>query len=158
MSQTIVHDSFTIERTLSASPARVFEAFSRSEVKAKWFGGPQWTVKERTMDFRVGGREHQLGVHESSVTSAFDAFYLDIVPNERIVYAYEMTVNGRKISTSLATIAFTASGDETRLVITEQGAYYDDAEVNKWSPRGQNASRREGTNIIIDQLVALFAS
>jgi len=47
----------------------------------------------------------------------FDAHYLDIVPHERVVYAYEMTVHGRKISASLATIQFFPEGDRTRLVV-----------------------------------------
>ena len=41
MTKKIVHDSFVIERTLSASPERVFEALSKPEIKAKWFAGPK---------------------------------------------------------------------------------------------------------------------
>jgi uncharacterized protein YndB with AHSA1/START domain len=125
----ITHDTFTIERTLDASPERVYEALSKPEIKAKWFVGPKaWKQNERALDFRVGGAERVSGTHEGGMTSIFDARYLDIVPNERVVYVYEMTVNGKKISTSLATFEIERAGAKTRLVLTEQGAYFDGGE------------------------------
>jgi len=148
---TITHDTFTIERTLDATPERVFEALSRPEIKARWFVGPkEWKQNgERRMDFRVGGTEHLSGTHEGGITSVFDATYYDIVPNERVVYVYEMTVNGRKISTSLATFRIEKMGAKTKLVLVEQGAYFDD------HPEAGNESRRRGTEFLIDQLVAV---
>jgi uncharacterized protein YndB with AHSA1/START domain len=151
----ISHDTFTIERTLDASPERVFEALSNPDVKARWFAGPPgWTQHERRMDFRVGGSEHVSGTHSGGITSVFDATYFDIVPNERIVYVYEMTVNGRKISTSLATFVIERAGTKTRLVLIEQGAYFDDPEMAKYAPKGQHEGRREGTEGLMDRFVA----
>ena len=148
----ITHDTFTIERTLDASPEKVFEALSKPEVKARWFVGPaEWKQNERSMDFRVGGTEHLSGTHSGGMTSVFDATYFDIVPNERVVYVYEMTVNGRKISTSLATFHIERAGEKTKLVLVEQGAYFDD------HPQAGNESRRRGTEGLIDQLVSLLS-
>jgi uncharacterized protein YndB with AHSA1/START domain len=154
----VVHDSFTIERTFDAPPARVYEALAKPEIKAKWFAGPSgWREGSRTMDFRIGGRDHVSGVHEGGITSVFDAVYFDIVPDERVVYVYEMTVNGRKISTSLATFELTAVGGKTKVRLTEQGAYFEDPEMKKYAPRGQHASRLEGTQALMDRFAALFA-
>jgi uncharacterized protein YndB with AHSA1/START domain len=156
--ESIVHDTFTVERTIDAPPARVFEALANPEVKAKWFAGPPgWEQKERTFDFRVGGRECLSGTHASGLTSVFDAQYFDIVPNERVVYAYEMTINGRKISTSLATFELSAVGGKTKLLLTEQGAYFEDPDMRKYAPQGQAASRLEGTKGLMDQFAAMFA-
>ena len=55
-------------------------------------------------DFRVGGRERVKGGFEGGMTTTFDATYHDIVPRERIVYTYEMHLDERKISVSLATL------------------------------------------------------
>jgi uncharacterized protein YndB with AHSA1/START domain len=154
----VVHDTFVIDRVFAAPPARVFEALANPELKAKWFAGPPgWAENERTHDFRVGGRERVSGTHEGGITSVFDAWYFDIVPNERVVYLYEMTVNGRKISTSLATFEFSAVDGKTNLRLTEQGAYFADPEMKKYAPRGQAASRLEGTMGLMDRLGALFA-
>jgi uncharacterized protein YndB with AHSA1/START domain len=136
---------FCIERTYAASPAQVFEALTDPTGKAKWFtGGDGYTLLAREMDVRPGGREHVKGRKDSGVVSTFDAIYYDVIPNERIVYAYEMHLDDRKISISLATLELKRAGTGTRLVMTEQGAFldgYDDA-----------GSRERGSNFLLDAL------
>jgi uncharacterized protein YndB with AHSA1/START domain len=78
--------------------------------------------------------------------SRFDALYYDVVPHERLVYAYEMHLDERKISVSLATLELRPAGAGTQLTMTEQGAFldgYDDAR-----------SREHGTNALLDALGA----
>ncbi|HEY1956845.1 MAG TPA: SRPBCC family protein [Polyangiaceae bacterium] len=155
----VTHDTFTIERVVDASPERVFQALAQADVKSKWFAGPPgWKQHERTFDFRVGGVERLSGTHASGLSSAFGARYLDIVPNQRVVYVYEMTVNGEKISASLATFELVRQGDKTKIVLTEQGAYFEDAEMKTYAPKGQAASRHEGTLALMDKLAAIFAA
>lgn len=144
--RSAVHGTFTIERDLPHAPERVFAAWSDPEAKAAWFSGPsaQWTPLEREMDFRVGGRERAKGQWKSGVVTDFHAHYLDIVPLRRIVYAYNMHVDDKKISVSLATIELEATGKGTRMKVTEQGAFldgYDDA-----------GSRERGTGSLMDAL------
>jgi hypothetical protein len=62
-----------------------------------------------------------------------------------------MTVNGKKISTSLATFRIEKMGSKTKLVLVEQGAYFDE------HPEAGNESRRRGTEFLIDQLVAVVS-
>jgi uncharacterized protein YndB with AHSA1/START domain len=99
------------------------------------------------MDFRVGGRERLKGRWEGGAVSTFDAIYHDIVPNERVVYTYEMYQDDTKISVSLATLQLRPSGARrTTLAVTEQGAFldgYDDA-----------GSRERGTGMLLDRLGA----
>jgi uncharacterized protein YndB with AHSA1/START domain len=147
--RSVVHGSFTLERTYDAPAEKVFHALSNQAAKAKWFGGPesQWRQIERSMDFRVGGRERAKGRWESGVVSTFDAIYHDFVPNERIIYTYEMHLDERKISVSLATMEIKPAGPgRATLKVTEQGAFldgYDDA-----------GSREKGTNFLLDKLGA----
>jgi uncharacterized protein YndB with AHSA1/START domain len=158
---SLVFDTFTLERLLGASPSRVFDALSIPEVKARWFAGPKdaWKEDERTMDFRVGGKERVAGRHQSGMKSLFDALYLDVVDGQRIVYVYDMHVNGRKISTSLATFELLArEGGKTCLRLTEQGVYYPDPDgLATYAPNGPVASRKQGTEGLLDAIVALFA-
>ena len=56
------------------------------------------------MDVRAGGRERTKGQFPHGLTTIFDAVYLDVVANERLIYAYEMRLDGVKISASLATL------------------------------------------------------
>src|SRR3984957_3227509 len=99
----VVHATFCIERTYPASAAQVFKALTDPVAKAKWFaGGDGYTVLAREMDVRPGGREHVRGRLKSGIVSTFDASYHDVIANERIVYAYVMHLDDRKISVSLA--------------------------------------------------------
>src|SRR3954451_1770625 len=107
MPRTAVHHgSFTIERTFRAPPARAFAAWADPELKALWFARPseKLQVFERRADFRVGGSELCHGKFVGSFTSIFTAHYYAIVPEQLISYAYDMHVDGRHLSTSLATV------------------------------------------------------
>ncbi len=111
-----IHDHFTIDRTFPHSPARVFAAFSSEEGKEKWFSGPNplWDRTGREFDFRVGGIETIEGRWKSGTVSRMELVYHDIVPDARIVYAYAMLIDGRKISVSLTSIELFAEADGTR--------------------------------------------
>ena len=148
--RNVSHGVFTLERTYpTVTPQRVFDAFASIEGKNGWFTAPndRWTIAERAMDFRVGGRERLMGKWASGLVTEFDALYFGIVPGERIVYAYEMRLDGRKISVSLATFEFKAvPGGGTHLIHTEQGAFLDGYD--------DNGSREHGSREIMDKLTA----
>lgn len=138
-----VHATFTLERLYPASPARVFKAFADEQAKARWFA-PGFEQLERKWDFRVDGQEILRGRHPSGMISAFYAVYQDIVPNERIVYAYRMTQDGAPISASMATIEIRPEGSGTRLTVTEYGVFLDGYD--------DNGSREHGANWLMDRL------
>ncbi|VVE30750.1 polyketide cyclase [Pandoraea pneumonica] len=149
--RSVVHATFRIERQYAASPARVFRALTVREAKDKWFGGgPGFTQVERSMDVRPGGREHSKGRWGSGMVSTFDALYYDVVPDTRLVYAYEMHLDTRKISASLATIELRAHDGGTQLVMTEQGAFLDGYD--------DSGSRERGTQFLLDALGASLAN
>jgi uncharacterized protein YndB with AHSA1/START domain len=137
-----IHGSFTIERVYDASPQRVFKAFSDPVAKARWFNGPPgWKETRREFDFRAGGQE-VVGGKGGGHESLFVARYHEIVPNERIVYVYDMHVHGTFMSVSLATIELSVEGAKTRLCFTEQAVYVNGKDGNE--------SRREGTAWLLE--------
>ena len=145
--RSVTHNTFVLERTYDAAPARVFAAFSDWNAKKLWFAGPpDWDLTEATMDFRVGGRETNKGGPKGGPVSSFEARYYDIVPNQRIVYAYEMYLDGKRISVSVSTIEIEPDGKRTRLKLTEQGAYLDGFD--------NGDKRREGFEGLLDALGA----
>ena len=144
--RSVVHASFRLERTYDAPPKRVFNAFADKEAKAQWFGAPDDGVSKMEMDFRVGGREHSSGKIPNGPTYTFDALYQDIVPNERIIYTYDMTIDGTRLSVSVATIEFRPAGKGTRLVFNEQGAFLDGLD--------EPEMREAGTKDLLDKLGA----
>ncbi|MBV8088763.1 MAG: SRPBCC domain-containing protein [Alphaproteobacteria bacterium] len=144
--RSVVHATFRLQRTYDAPAARVWRALTDQTAKQKWFCGPpgRWELLERHMDVRVGGGERLKGRWEGGVVSTFDATYHDVIPNHRLVYSYEMHLDDKKISVSLATLQLKADADKTTLTVTEQGAFldgYDDA-----------GSREQGTGYLLDAL------
>jgi uncharacterized protein YndB with AHSA1/START domain len=148
LTRNVSHGSFTIERTYpGVTPQRVFEAFATEKGKDAWFSGPdeRWDIVERKLDFRVGGRERLVGQWKAGMRTEFDATYWDIAPGERIIYAYSMHLDGRKISVSLATFEFKpAPGGGAHFKMHEQGAFLDGYD--------DNGSREEGSREIVEKL------
>jgi uncharacterized protein YndB with AHSA1/START domain len=139
--RSIEHAAFVVERTYDASPERVFAAWSDPRAKARWFDGSNGQFE---LDFRVGGWESGRGMLPDGREYAFRALYQDIVPGRRIVYTYDMLLDGTRISVSVATAEFTPERDGTRLVFTEQGAFLDGHETP--------ARREQGIGSLLDSL------
>ncbi|HEV2902042.1 MAG TPA: SRPBCC family protein [Gaiellaceae bacterium] len=138
--RSVTHATFAVERSYAATPARVFAAWADPVAKARWFGGSDW---EHELDFRVGGREVSSGPIDGTVYT-FSARYQDIVPDVRIVYAYDMHMGETRTSVSLATVELTPDGEGTRLVFTEQGAFLDGLD--------DPTQRESGTGSLLDAL------
>ena len=144
--RTVTHANFTISRHFRQNPTRVFAAFATERSKQAWFHGPEdWGRDVHKMDFRVGGFETSVGGPPGGPVSSFRCIYQDIVPDQRIVYSYDMDLDGDRISVSLTTLEFKPEGPGgTHLVFTEQGAYLDG-----WDhPDG----REQGTRDLLDNL------
>lgn len=137
--RSVTHATFVVERIYPTAPARVFAAWADPAIKARWFGaanaGENGADVFDVFDFRVGGRESSSSKTPDGQNSRYDAHYHEIVPDQRIVYAYDMYMNDDRISVSLATIELTREGTGTRLIVTEQGIYLDGLET---------PTRREG--------------
>ena len=146
MSQRSTHHvTFVIERRYDAPPARVFAAFADPAISDRWFvKSNNWPVVEYSHDFRVGGRESGRFSPDGTTMIFNDTVYRDIVPGERIISAYTMSVGERRMSASLATIELFPDGAGTRLTHTEQGAFLDVLD--------QAADRERGCAALFDNL------
>jgi len=149
--RSVVHSTFVVERSYPATPAKVFSAFSNPDAKRRWFFDPHDPMPSRhEMDFRVGGKEINAGCPSDGQMHFFNAVYQDIVPDQRIVYSYELLFGETRVSVSLATIEFLAENGGTRLVMTEQGAFFDGHDTS--------ATREHGTGELLDALGAALAA
>jgi uncharacterized protein YndB with AHSA1/START domain len=145
--QSIIHSTFSIERTYPQSPARVFFAHANQAMKRRWLAeGEGWEVFKFTVDFRVGGSEISRFSFRGGPEISYDAQFQDIVPDRRIVFAYRMAIGPHPISVSLSTVELMPAGMGTLLRYTEQGVYFDDP--------GAPKSREEGSRELLEKLAA----
>jgi len=77
-----------LHHVFAAPPERVFRAFMDADAQAKWLPPYGFTCKVHEHDPRVGGRYRMSFTNFSGGDShAFGGEWLEVVPNERIVYS-----------------------------------------------------------------------
>jgi len=143
--RTTEHTTLTIERHFKAPLPRVFNAWAVAEQKQQWFAcHGDWTPLEFQLDFRTGGSESNRVASTDGVVHAYSARYIDVVTNERFIYAFDMMLDDVRISVSLATVNFTQEPSGTKMTFVEQVVFLDGY--------GDNGSRLMGTEIGFDNL------
>jgi uncharacterized protein YndB with AHSA1/START domain len=147
--RSVIHSTFEIERDYPVTPQRVFGAFSDPGKKLRWFREEDNLITEDfEMDFRVGGRERtrfrlKNGPFEGVICTN-DTTYQDIVPDSRIVLAYTMALGDRRFSASLATFELLPIPAGTKLVFTEQAAFFEGADGPEM--------RKDGWRLLLERL------
>ena len=150
MKPTVTHATFKIERSYPKPPGRVFAAFADPEKKRRWYAeGENRKAEIFEMDFRVGGTDRmqaRMGADTPfpGAVIANHTVYQDIQPNQRIIFAYTMTIGDYRMSASLATLEFLPTEKGTDLIFTEQGAFFENSD----GPQG----REHGWNHLLDCL------
>ena len=81
-------NSVSLHRVLTASPEKVFRAFSDPLAHASWIPPYGFLCQVHQMDFKVGGHFKMSFINFSTGNGhSFGGEYLEIKPNERIKYS-----------------------------------------------------------------------
>ena len=108
--------TFVIARTIDAPARLLFEAYSAPEHLMSWFGPPGYPLTLCEMDFRVGGRyRFAMTGPDGKRGTPFGGTYLEIVPNEKIVYDNRFEMEGAE--TMVVAVTFEERGGKTSLTI-----------------------------------------
>lgn len=138
------HTDFVIERDFGAPPEAVFQAWADPEAKRRWSDCHAEHTTDYHLDFRPFGHEtHRVAYPDGSVQQIEKVFF-DIEPARRIVFAYDIQLDARRLSVSLVTVEFFAHNRGTRMIYREQLAYLDGHE--------DRAERLRGTEESLDRL------
>ncbi|MDF8356811.1 SRPBCC family protein [Ensifer adhaerens] len=106
-----------VTRTFNAPPSMVYRAWSQPELFRRWWvskSAPGVSLVSCQMDVRTGGRYRLEFGAGGSDTMAFYGKYLEVVPNERIVWTNDEGEEG-----AITTVTFKDEGGRTLLTFHE---------------------------------------
>jgi uncharacterized protein YndB with AHSA1/START domain len=106
----------TLTREFQAPRELVFEAFSKAEHLAHWWGQKDSTLAVCEMDFRPGGAWRLVEHAADGNEYAFRGEVREIVPPERIVQTFEF--EGMPGHISVETLVLEDLGGRTRMTVT----------------------------------------
>jgi uncharacterized protein YndB with AHSA1/START domain len=119
------HKTTVEERRLKQDPTRVFQAWSNAEQRRRWHvPGDGWQIAEFHQEFRVGGSESFRFGPPGNPHLHSEGHFLDIVPDRHIISAGVMRDNGAAMSTTQVTVEFYPDATGTRLILTDQSAFF----------------------------------
>jgi uncharacterized protein YndB with AHSA1/START domain len=127
----VIHSTFVVERSFPKPPETVFAAFADPAKARRWYAeGEGHDLQEFTSDFRVGGTQllrYTLGpgTPVAGMTINNQARYQEIQTNRRIVTATTMDLADKRILASQVTVEFVPNGGGTDLILTNQGAFFE---------------------------------
>lgn len=142
-------NDLTISRIIKAPRSVVWKAWTTPEHLVKWWCPKPWTTQIRGFDLRPGGSFDTLlrgpGGEESSNPGAF----LEIVPQERIVFTTALTEGWRPGTPWLSLTAFILMEDEgNNTKYTARVLHKDEEDRRKHEEMGF----QDGWGTCIDQL------
>ncbi|MBS0214360.1 MAG: SRPBCC domain-containing protein [Proteobacteria bacterium] len=144
-----LHTDFVIEREFTATPGQVFAAWADPDARMAWSDCHPDNTREHHLDFRAHGHEVYEAIGAHGGVERVDRFFFDIVDGQRIVFAYDISFGGKRLSVSQVTVEFFPAKRGTRMVYTEQLAYLDGHE--------DRAERMRGTEEGFDRLAQVLS-
>jgi uncharacterized protein YndB with AHSA1/START domain len=137
-----------VTRSFDAPAQLVFQAWSRPELFRRWWvpHSMGMTLRSCEMDVRTGGRYRLVFGEDAADTMAFFGTYLEVVPNERIVWTNE---EGGEAG-SVTTVTFEERDGRTWLVLSER---YPTQEALDVAGTGAQDATHE-TFVQLDRLLA----
>ena len=147
-----------LERTIPASPDRVYRAWLDPGLLAQWMApGASYTVTRAEVDERVGGRYRIWQAHAGSDGGGVECEITELVPGQRIVFRWGFAGPDRRngpVFDSVLTVTLRAApGGATTLVLVHERL--DDLAAAMPQVADQVES---GWAIVLDKLAAVLAS
>src|SRR3984893_6381836 len=142
---TDVKPSLTLERLLTAAPAKVFSAWTDPKKIGRWFCPVACEPVLAETDARVGGRYRIVVRAQSGEEHDVSGTFREVVPNRRLVFTWAWRTTPER--ESLVTVELKPDGDGTLLTLTHEQFFDEDARDR----------HQGGWNGAMDKMEKLFA-
>ena len=136
--------SLMLRRHIKAPPAKVYDAWTRPEQLAKWWGPEGSEVGTAELDVRVGGRFRIRFATPDGERHGVGGAYREVVAGERLVFDWAWQSTPERVS--LVTLRFAPDGDGTMFTLIHE--QFLDQKARDGHERGWTGS--------LDRLVAHF--
>jgi len=153
---------FTLHWSLDATPEQAFEAWTDPERLGWYFNDHQPIPDEPIeLDLRVGGVWRQKMVIDEETSFFTGGVYREIVPGERLVFAWGATDGWPKVDPAnlddapQVTVAFSQDGERTEMMLhVEFPIRFSEDEVREWIAMGVENGWRD----TVDRLAAALGN
>ena len=148
---TDTNRDLSITRLLNAPRAAIWRCWTDSELLPRWFCPAPWTVSKATMDVRAGGASLIVMNGPNGEEMPNRGVYLDIVPNEKIVFtdAFTQAWLPSQKAFMVGTITMADEAGKTRYTAVARHWTMEDREAH------EKMGFHVGWGIATDQLEAL---
>jgi uncharacterized protein YndB with AHSA1/START domain len=108
--------SLTLVRRLKAPPAKVYAAWTRPELLARWFGPHHTSAETVELEARVGGRFRVVLREDNGERHEVSGTYAEVEPERRLVFSWSWVSTPERVSRVTVTLRPIAEGTEVTLV------------------------------------------
>ena len=143
---TVERPSLTLIRRINASPARIYQAWTRPEQMMRWWGPDAGPVLIAVVDVRLCGRFRVVFQMLDGEKRDCSGVYREVEPDRRLVFTWHWADIPEH--ESLVTVVLRVLPEGTELALTH--SQLDDERMRD--------SHREGWSGALDKLQQLFAS
>jgi CTP:molybdopterin cytidylyltransferase MocA/uncharacterized protein YndB with AHSA1/START domain len=110
----------SLERTVGAPPAAVFDAFTTPEVLARWWGPRGFTAPSVELDLRPGGRYRIAMQPMEGAAFVLRGEFREVTRPERLVLTFEWEEPHPDDRPAVVTLSFRPVGNATRLTLDQR--------------------------------------
>lgn len=134
--------SLTLRRHIKAPPAKVYDAWTRPEQLAQWWGPEGSAFGSADLDLRVGGRFFIRFATPDGEQHGVGGAYREVVTGERLVFDWAWQSTPERVS--LVTLRFAPDGDGTLFTLIHEQFFDEQA----------RAGHERGWTVGLDRLAA----
>ncbi len=134
--------SLTLVRRIRAAPAAVFEAWTRPEILATWWGPHHTRVLEAEIDARVGGAFRVMLEEDTGARHEVSGAYAEIDEPKRLVFSWAWSNAPERVSRVTVVLRAIAAGTEVTLT------------HDRFADEGTATRHRRGWTESLDRLAA----
>jgi uncharacterized protein YndB with AHSA1/START domain len=116
--------SLTLVRTFSASPEKIFQAWTDCAQLTRWFGPGRVEAIQASVDLKVGGRYHIRMRSADGEDHNVGGVYREIIPNRKLVFTWAWVSTPER--ESLVTVHIEPDGKKCRLTLVHE-KFFDDS-------------------------------